>query len=69
MTRSKYLEIVDPSRGIFSKDLPFVLSPKQVDLIKQGKLVQGLCTGLDLRVYNAFRIPNNLKKLYEATNE
>ena len=64
-----YLEIVDPSRAPFSKDLPFVLSPKQVDLIKQGKLVQGLCTGLDLRVYQAFQIKNNLEKLCLVTNE
>ena len=61
MSRSKYLEIEDPSRPPFSKDLPFILSPKQVDLIKQGKLVQGLCTGLDLRVYQAFQIPSNMK--------
>jgi len=62
-----YLVIEDPSRGPFAKDLRFTLSPEQVDLIKQGKLINALCTGLDLRIYKALRLPNNLKKLYEVT--
>lgn len=63
----RYIEIEDPEMHPLSRDLYFTLSPKQVELVKQGKLVEAWCTGLDLRVYKALRLPNNLKKLYEVT--
>ena len=47
----------------FSNPVPFKLSEQQVEFIKEGKLVKALQSGLDLRVYNAFRKPENLALL------
>lgn len=63
MKTPTYLTIQDRELPAFSNPVPFKLSEQQVEFIKEGKLVKALQSGLDLRVYNAFRKPENLALL------